>query len=189
MTKPSLGFVGVGRMGAPMVQRLLAAGFTVTICDPVPAAVDAVVKQGAVAANTPRDVADQADIVFASVPTPNIVKQVAVGGDGVVHGKRIKIFVDLSTTGPKTSAEVNQALAAAARPVVMVDCPVSGGVAGAEKGTLSLMIAGPAAARAELEPVMKELGRILLCGDTPGQAQMIKVANNLASVACMAISC
>ena len=120
MTKPSLGFVGVGRMGAPMVQRLLAAGFTVTICDPVPAAVDALVKQGASAAKTPRDVADQADIVFASVPTPNIVKQVAVGDDGVVHGKRIKIFVDLSTTGPKTSAEVNQALAAAARPVVIV---------------------------------------------------------------------
>jgi 3-hydroxyisobutyrate dehydrogenase-like beta-hydroxyacid dehydrogenase len=189
MTKPSLGFVGVGRMGAPMVQRLMAAGYAVTICDPVPAAVEALVKGGAVAAKNPREVADHADIVFASVPTPNIVKQVAVGDDGVVHGTRIKIFVDLSTTGPKTSTEVNQALASAARPVVMVDCPVSGGVAGAEKGTLSLMMAGPVAARAELEPVMKELGRVLVCGDKPGQAQMIKVANNLASVACMAISC
>jgi 3-hydroxyisobutyrate dehydrogenase-like beta-hydroxyacid dehydrogenase len=189
MSKPTLGFVGVGRMGTPMASRLLAAGYSVTVFDPVPAAVQALVAKGAKPAASPRDVANAAEIVFASVPTPDIVRKVALGEDGVVCGSRVRLFVDLSTTGPRASAEVGEALAKAGRPVVMVDCPVSGGVAGAEKGSLTLMVAGPREARDEIEPILKELGRTYVCGDKPGQAQMVKVANNLMSVACMAMSC
>jgi 3-hydroxyisobutyrate dehydrogenase-like beta-hydroxyacid dehydrogenase len=134
-------------------------------------------------------VADNAEIVFTSVPTPDIVRKVALGDEGIVHGSRVRLYVDLSTTGPGVSAQVGDALARASRPVVMVDCPVSGGVAGAEKGSLTLMVAGAREAVDEIEPILKELGRIYVCGTKPGQAQMVKVANNLMSVACMAVSC
>lgn len=189
MSKPTLGFIGVGRMGAPMASRLLAAGYAVTVFDMVPAALQALVKKGAKSAASPREVANDADVVFASVPTPDIVRKVALGDDGVANGTRARIFVDLSTTGPRASAEVSDALAKSPRAIVMVDCPVSGGVAGAEKGALTLMVSGPPQAVAEVEPLLKELGRIYPCGDKAGQAQMVKVANNLTSVACMAISC
>jgi 3-hydroxyisobutyrate dehydrogenase-like beta-hydroxyacid dehydrogenase len=189
MSKPTLGFVGLGRMGTPMAARLLAAGHAVTVYDPVTRAVEALVASGANAAASPRAVADAADIVFASLPTPDVVQKVALGDDGVVHGTRTRIFVDLSTTGPRVSAQVADALAQASRPVVMVDCPVSGGVAGAEKGTLTMMVAGPRDAASEVEPYLQQLGRIYVCGDKAGQAQMVKVANNLMSVACMAMSC
>lgn len=189
MSKPTLGFIGIGRMGAPMAARLLAAGHAVTVFDRVPAAVQALVKKGAKSAASPREVANEAEVVFASVPTPDIVREVALGDDGVTNGSRARIFVDLSTTGPRASAEVADALARSPRPVVMVDCPVSGGVAGAQKGSLTLMVSGPKEAIAEVEPLLKELGRIYPCGDKAGQAQMVKVANNLTSVVCMAISC
>jgi len=123
MSKPTLGFVGLGRMGTPMTARLVAAGHAVTVYDPVTRAVDALVAKGAIAAASPRAVADAADIVFASLPTPDVVQKVALGDDGVVSGTRTRIFVDLSTTGPRVSAQVADALARAARPVVMVDCP------------------------------------------------------------------
>jgi 3-hydroxyisobutyrate dehydrogenase-like beta-hydroxyacid dehydrogenase len=189
MSKPTLGFIGVGRMGSPMASRLLAAGYSVTVFDTVPTAMQALVKKGAKSAASARDVANQAEIVFASVPTPDIVRNVALGDNGIVHGSRVRVFVDVSTTGPRVSAEVSAALAQSDRRVVMVDCPVSGGVAGAEKGTLTLMVAGPREAVEEIDPMLKELGRIYVCGDRPGQAQMVKVANNLMSVACMAVSC
>lgn len=189
MSKSNLGFVGVGRMGAPMVSRLLAAGYAVTVFDTSSSAMQTLVDKGATAAASPREVASNAEIVFTSVPTPDIVSKVALGNEGIVHGSRVRLFVDLSTTGPRVSAQVGEALAKASRPVVMVDCPVSGGVAGAEKGALTLMVAGPREAVDEIEPILKELGRIYVCGTKPGQAQMVKVANNLMSVTCMAVSC
>jgi 3-hydroxyisobutyrate dehydrogenase-like beta-hydroxyacid dehydrogenase len=189
MSRPTLGFVGIGRMGAAMATRLLAAGYAVTVFDTSPSAVRALVGKGAAAAASAREVANQSEIVFASLPTPDVVRAVALGEDGIGRGVRVRIFVDLSTTGPRISSEVGAALAKAERPVTMVDCPVSGGVAGAEKGTLTLMVAGPSEAREEVEPILKEFGRIFVCGSKPGQAQMVKLANNLMSVACMAVSC
>jgi 3-hydroxyisobutyrate dehydrogenase-like beta-hydroxyacid dehydrogenase len=176
-------------MGAPMASRLLAAGHAVTVFDPVPAAVQALAAKGATAAASPREVADRADIVFASLPTPDVVRKVALGDDGIVHGSRVQVLVDLSTTGPRVSAEVAAALVQASRPVTLVDCPVSGGVAGATKGTLTMMVAGPRDALATVKPLLEALGRIYVCGEAAGQAQMVKVANNLTSVTCMAISC
>jgi 3-hydroxyisobutyrate dehydrogenase-like beta-hydroxyacid dehydrogenase len=189
MSKPALGFVGIGRMGAPMASRLIAAGYAVTVFDALQASMQSLVAKGAKTAASPREVANEADIVFASLPTPDVVRKVALGDDGVIQGSRVRVFVDLSTTGPRVSAEVDQALGRASRPVAMVDCPVSGGVAGAEKGSLTMMVAGPRHAYEEIEPMLKQLGRIHVCGDKPGQAQVVKLANNLMSVTCMAVSC
>jgi 3-hydroxyisobutyrate dehydrogenase-like beta-hydroxyacid dehydrogenase len=186
--KPTIGFLGLGRMGTPMAGRVLQAGYAVVAYDPVKSAVDAAVAHGASAGSSPRDVADRTDIVLTSLPTPDVVNRVALGDDGLAHGTRARIFVDLSTTGPRMSGAIGTALAERSR-ITMVDCPVSGGVAGAQKGTLSLMIAGPQEACDEVRPVLSNLGRLFACGDRPGQGQMVKLANNLMSVAAMAIGC
>jgi 3-hydroxyisobutyrate dehydrogenase-like beta-hydroxyacid dehydrogenase len=188
MSKLKIGFIGLGRMGNPMACRLLAAGHEVVAYDTAAPAVDALTAQGAKAAASPREVADAAEVVFASVPTPDVVRSIALGEDGVIRGSKARIFVDLSTTGPRVSAEVGAALAGTGR-ITMVDCPVSGGVAGASKGTLTLMVAGNPAACSEIEPLLRELGKIHRCGDKPGQAQVVKLANNVMSVAAMAVCC
>lgn len=123
-------------------------------------------------------VADEAEIVFASVPTPETVREIALGGEGMIHGSRVRIFVDFSTTGPRVAGEVDAALAATGR-IVIIDSPMSGGAAGAANGTLTLMVAGPEAARAELAPIFKELGRVHVCGNKPGHGQVVKLANNV----------
>jgi 3-hydroxyisobutyrate dehydrogenase-like beta-hydroxyacid dehydrogenase len=182
-----IGFVGLGRMGSPMAARLADAGYRLVVADTSPEARDQLARRGALVAATPRDVADAADVVLASLPTPAVVREVALGAAGVVHGSRMKLFVDLSTTGPIVAAQVASAVAAAGRAQVL-DCPVSGGVAGAEKGTLTLMSAGSAAAMELAAPVLKHLGTQRVCGATPGHGQMVKVINNLLSVIAMAAS-
>src|SRR5262245_23591872 len=110
--KPALmGFIGVGVMGGRMARRLLEGGFPLIIHDVNPAALKPLVKLGARAARSPREVADQAGIVFASVPTPPILREVALGATGLIHGKAVKIFVDLSTTGSNVEKEIAAALA------------------------------------------------------------------------------
>jgi 3-hydroxyisobutyrate dehydrogenase-like beta-hydroxyacid dehydrogenase len=185
LTQPVIGFIGLGRMGHPMAGRLADGGYRLVVADTSAAAREALVRRGATPVATPRAVADAADLVFASLPTPAVVRQVALGDDGSVHGARMKLFVDLSTTGPMVAGEVARGIAQAGRADVL-DCPVSGGVAGAAKGTLTLMAAGSAAALELAAPVLQHFGRLQPCGATPGHGQMVKVINNLLSVAAMA---
>ena len=186
--KPTIGFLGLGRMGTPMASRLLDAGYEVVGFDTVDAAMQAMVGRGATAASSPRDVADRSDIVLASLPVPAVVEKAVLGDDGVITGSRARILVDLSTTGPRMAARIGDALAADGR-ITMVDCPVSGGVAGAQKGTLTMMMSGEAEACREVDPILKLLGRVLPCGDKPGHGQMVKLTNNLMSVTAIAIGC
>ncbi len=179
----SLGFIGVGRMGAPMVRRLMAAGHAVTVHDPNAAAVADLVAAGATAAEGPATLADRAEIVFLSLPTPEIVQAVA---SGLAGGKALRIVVDLSTTGPRGAKALAEGLAR--HGIGCVDCPVSGGVAGAENGKLSLMAAGADAHFTEVEPLLLTFGKVTHVGQEPGQAQLIKVINNLMSVTALAIA-
>src|SRR5262245_40754508 len=107
MSDRTLGFVGVGRMGSHMARRLVAAGHKVVVYDADPRALQRATESGAGAAHSPADVAAQAEIVMASLPTPDIVKSVALSPkDGLIAGGKIRIFVDLSTTGPRVAGEV-----------------------------------------------------------------------------------
>lgn len=187
MTGPAIGFIGLGRMGGPMAARLADAGFPLCIAEPSVPARDELVKRGAVLCSTPQQVADSADLVFASLPTPEVVRQVTLAEHGLVHGARMKVFVDLSTTGPRMAAEVARGIAAGGR-AELLDCPVSGGVAGAQKGTLTLMAAGSAEALELAGPVLQHLGTVRHCGPVPGHGQMVKVINNLLSVVAIAAS-
>ena len=117
-----------------------------------------------------------------------MVKQVALGEDGVLRGNRVATFVDLSTTGPRVAAQVAEEFARAGTGRGTVDAPVSGGVSGAERGTLAVMVSCPLPTFEELEPVLKVFGKPFFLGETPGSAQTMKLANNLLAAAALAVS-
>jgi 3-hydroxyisobutyrate dehydrogenase-like beta-hydroxyacid dehydrogenase len=173
-------------MGARMARRLIAAGYPLTIYDTNEAAMQPLVESGARRAESPAGVASAAEIVLASVPTPPIVESVALGPKGVIEGTRAKIFIDVSTTGATTAKRVAEGLAA--RGITAVDAPVSGGIRGAEKGTLAVMVSCPQATFEIVKPLLDVLGKIFLVGTQPGQGQTMKLLNNLLSATAMAIT-
>jgi 3-hydroxyisobutyrate dehydrogenase-like beta-hydroxyacid dehydrogenase len=177
------GFIGVGRMGSGMASRLLAAGHEVTVFDPQPAAVQALVAKGARAAASIADVAAAAPIVMASLPGPATVKAAA---ETISSVKGVEVFVDLSTSGPAASKAVAAILAP--RGIAAVDAPVSGGVTGAANGKLTLMASGPAAGIARVKPLLECFGKLFVVGEEPGLGQTVKLANNLMSAASLAIA-
>lgn len=179
MSGRTIGFIGVGRMGLPMASRLLAAGHRVVAFDIQGQALSAIAGKGAETAASPAEVASRAEIVMASLPRPETVREVALGENGVIAGSRRQVFVDLSTTGPRMAQEIAAALGE--RGVVAVDAPVSGGVKGATKGTLAVMTSGPAAECEALRPVLEAIGRVFYIGSQPGMGQMMKLINNLLS--------
>jgi 2-hydroxy-3-oxopropionate reductase len=181
-----IGFIGVGVMGGPMARRLLERGYQLIVHDTNPAAVKRLARLGARAAKSPREVADRAQTVFASLPTPQIVRAVALGENGVIRGRAVKIFVDLSTTGSSIEKEMAKALAA--RRIDMVDAPISGGAAGAAKGTLAVMVAGSTRAVAGVRDVLEVFGKVFVVGRRAGQAQIMKLLNNLLSTTALAVT-
>ena len=181
-----LGFIGVGRMGGAMAERLLAAGHPVTVYDPDQAALRRLESAGASRAESPAAVASAARIVFASLPTPSAVLDVVQGPNGVCHGSAIRIFIDLSTSGASAAVAIDESLRE--RGIQSLDAPVSGGVAGARAGTLAIMASGPRAAFDAVEPVITLLGRVFHVGEQPGLGQTLKLANNLMSQAAIAIT-
>lgn len=173
-----IGFIGLGAMGRHMAAHLLRKGYELFVCDTNDAAAAALVTQGAVRCDTARRVADSADIVLACLPTPDVVERVLTGAGGVIDGSRVRIVVDHSTTGPSTARRVAELLAA--RGVAALDAPLAGGVAGAEAGTLSVMVGGDAQAYARCEPVFQTFGRkVVHVGTQPGLGQVLKLVNNM----------
>jgi 3-hydroxyisobutyrate dehydrogenase-like beta-hydroxyacid dehydrogenase len=181
-----LGFIGLGKMGAPMAGRLLDAGYALTVFDAREAALAPFVARGAKAAASPAAVASAVETVLVSLPTPDVVKEVALGSNGIASGTQAKTFVDLSTTGPRGAQDIAARLAEAG--IAAVDAPVSGGVGGAQKGTLAVMAACKPALFQALKPILEVLGKVFYLGDKPGLGQTMKLANNLLSATAMAIT-
>ena len=179
-----IGFIGLGNMGSHMARRLVEAGHNVVVYDTRQEAIGNLTARGAVAARSPAEVADAAETVMASLPTPDIVLNVATGPRGVVEGKRVRRFVDLSTTGAVMAQRIFKMLAA--RNVVQIDSPVSGGVTGASKGTLAVMASGPRADVAAVEPLLAILGKVFFIGERSGAGQTMKLCNNVLSATAMA---
>jgi 3-hydroxyisobutyrate dehydrogenase-like beta-hydroxyacid dehydrogenase len=181
-----IGFVGIGRMGGPMAGRLIDAGHELVVFDTQSAATQPVVDRGAALGSSPQDVASRADIVLVSLPTPDIVKSVVIGPNGVIHGSRAKIVIDLSTTGPSTAALVAGELAT--KGIAWVDSPVSGGVAGATHGTCAVIVSCRKPVFERVEPILKTFGKLFFTGEKPGLAQSAKLANNLLAAAALVIT-
>lgn len=186
MSGQVLGFVGVGKMGGPMASRLLDAGYSLVIFDTSADNVKPLVARGATLASSAQDVASQAEVVFTSLPMPSVVQAVALGDKGIVHGTKVKVLVDLSTTGPSVASVVAKGLAP--KGITWVDSPVSGGIAGATKGTLAVMVSCPKATFEQVEPILKNFGKLFHVGEKPGLAQIAKLANNLLAAAAIVLS-
>lgn len=182
----TLGFVGVGVMGRPMARRLLAAGYCLVVYDLNADAVAELVGLGARPAASAQAVADEAGIVFTSMPTVAVFKQVVAGAGGVGAGRAVKIVVDLSTVGTSATQEVAALLKA--RGIDLVDAPISGGAAGAQAGTLAVMVAGKPEAVAQVMPLFQVFGKPFVVGTEPGQAQLMKLLNNMLSSTAFAVT-
>src|SRR2546430_1508628 len=166
MANEHIGFIGTGRMGDPMCRNLLKAGFELTIYDTNQSAIHPLAALGAHLAKSPAEVGGAAEVVLVSLPTPDIVRKVA---NEVATGSRVKFFIDVSTTGPRVAAEIAQTLAA--KGITAIDAPVTGGVGGAQKGTLSVMLGCPRDLIERVRPVLEPIGKVFFLGERPGAGQ------------------
>ena len=169
-----------------MARRLLDAGIDLTIYDTSTDVMKPLVERGAHVAESPAAVASACEVVLVSLPTPPVVESVALGPRGIAEGNRVKIFIDTSTTGATAARRIADGLAK--KNIIAVDSPVSGGLPGAEKGTLAVMVSGPEEILPRLRPVLENLGKIFYCGTKPGMGQTMKLLNNLLSATAMAIT-
>ena len=177
-----IGFIGLGHMGFPIARRLVEAGHNIIAFDARNEVMNNLA--GAHAAASVRDVADRAETVMASLPSVQASLDVATA---VSDGSHVKRFVDFSTVGRLAAIDVHNLLAA--RGIVAIDSPVSGGVAGAEKGSLALMVSSPRADFDLLTPVYEAIGRPFYLGDKPGSAQTMKLVNNLLAATGLIATC
>ena len=169
-----------------MASRLLDAGHSLVIFDTNPDVMAPLAARGAVVATSADDVASKAEVVFVSLPTPPVVQAVVTGEGGVLRGSKVQVIIDLSTTGPSVAGVA--AKACGARNVAWVDSPVSGGIGGATKGTLAVMVSCPKPTFERVDPLLKVFGKTFHVGEKPGLAQIAKLANNLLAAAAIVLS-
>ena len=176
--KTEVGVIGLGKMGKPIVSNLLKAGFPVTVHNRSQAAVETLVSEGAKDGKSPQGVAAVADVIITSLPDPDGVRDVYLGDQGLVaSSKPGQVYVDTSTIDPGLSRELAKAFAE--RDAQFLDAPVSGGTAGAQAGTLTIMVGGDQEALDKARPVLEAFGqRIHLVGPS-GSGTIVKLANQL----------
>jgi 3-hydroxyisobutyrate dehydrogenase len=171
-----LGWIGLGVMGASMAAHLQRAGHALTVTTRTRAKAEPLLAEGAAWADSARAVAEASEVVFAMVGFPRDVREVALGGGGVLAGLRDGgVFVDMSTSEPGLAVEI--AAAARARGAWALDAPVSGGDVGAREARLSIMAGGDAAAFARVKPLFELLGRTIVHHGGPGTGQHAKAVN------------
>jgi 3-hydroxyisobutyrate dehydrogenase-like beta-hydroxyacid dehydrogenase len=173
-----IGFIGLGAMGRPMAANLLKAGHRLTIFDTRRASGEALEAAGAVWADTPEATAGGADIVLSSLPGPAEIEATALGPDGIFDGLRPGgIYVDLSTNAPAVIRKI--ADVGGARGFRVLDAPVTGGVAGAAAGRLTIYVGGEATDYAVVLPVLQCLGSTILHTGRVGSGNVVKLVNNM----------
>jgi 2-hydroxy-3-oxopropionate reductase len=173
-----VGYIGLGIMGKSMARNILKAGFPLVVHNRSRDAVAELGGEGAVEAHSPKEVAAQVDVVFTNLPDSPDVERVALGPDGVIEGaKPGLVFVDNSTIKPATARKIAVALGEVG--VTCLDAPVSGGDIGAQKGTLAIMVGGPAAALETVMPIFEAMGKTITHVGESGAGQIAKAANQI----------
>ena len=173
-----IGFIGLGIMGRPMARNLLKAGHSLIVHSRSQGPVDEIVKAGAKAAASPRDVAAQCDVLITMLPNSPDVELVALGPNGIIDGaRRGLILADMSTISPIVSKKVGDALAA--KGVAMLDAPVSGGEKGAIDGALSIMVGGDKAVFEKVLPIFQAMGKTITLLGPLGFGGFTKLANQI----------
>jgi 3-hydroxyisobutyrate dehydrogenase len=175
-----LGFIGLGNMGKPMALNLTKAGYSLTVYDIRPKPVKELTDAGAKSAGSPREVAEQSEIVITMVTSSPHVEQLMFGPDGVLAGmKQGSIIIDMSTIDPVVTRKV--AAAAAEKGIEMLDAPVSGAPPKAADGTLSIMVGGKKEVFQRCQEILDVMGeKVIHVGDV-GMGEVVKLANNLAA--------
>jgi 3-hydroxyisobutyrate dehydrogenase-like beta-hydroxyacid dehydrogenase len=174
---PSLGFVGLGHMGGNMAGRLLAAGYQVYGEEKNRTDAEYLVKHGLVWCDTPREVADAAEVTFTSLPDDDVLEAVAAGPDGILGGLAPgKTWVDMSTVSPAASQQVAKRVHALG--ASMLDAPVSGSVPQVQSGSLTIMVGGDDTAYRRVETILRHLGTPTHIGAN-GQGLALKLAINI----------
>ena len=173
-----VGFIGLGIMGKPMSKNLLKAGYTLVVRDSNPQNEAELVELGATAAKTPKEVAEQCDVIITMLPNSPHVKEVALGENGIIDGAKAgAVLIDMSSITPLASREIHQALAE--KGIKMLDAPVSGGEPKAIDGTLSVMVGGDKAVFDAHYDLMKAMaGSVVHTGDI-GAGNVTKLANQV----------
>jgi 2-hydroxy-3-oxopropionate reductase len=173
-----VGFIGLGIMGRPMAKNLLKAGHSLVVHSRSRGPVDELVKAGAKAAGSPKEIAEQSDVLITMLPNSPEVEQVALGPNGIIEGARRGLaFVDMSTISPLVSQKIGKALEA--RGVAMLDAPVSGGEKGAVDGTLSIMVGGDKAVFERVLPIFQAMGKTITLLGPLGLGGFTKLANQI----------
>jgi 2-hydroxy-3-oxopropionate reductase len=177
-TNLRVGYIGLGIMGKAMARNILKAGYPTVVHNRSRTAVAELEAEGAIAANSPREVAEQADVIFTNLPDSPDVEKVVLGADGVIHGVTTgQVYVDNSTIKPATAREIAAALEE--KGVQSLDAPVSGGDIGAQKGTLAIMVGGPAAALEKVMPLFEVVGKKITHVGDSGAGQIAKACNQV----------
>jgi len=173
-----VGYIGLGLMGKSIARNILKAGFPLIIHNRSQAAVDELVAEGAVRANSPKEVAAQVDVVFTNLPDSPDVEKVVLGENGIIEGAHDGlILVDNSTIKPAAARTIAEKLSA--RNMFALDAPVSGGDIGARNGTLTIMVGGDASALDKVMPVFQSMGKTITHVGEAGAGQVAKAANQI----------
>ena len=174
----TIGFIGLGVMGAPMARNLLQAGYPLVVHNRSREPVDALAAEGADAAQSPREVAERSQIVITMLPDSPAVEEVVLGDDGVLAGaSEGDLLVDMSTIHPTVSVAI--ARASGERGVSVLDAPVSGGDVGAREGTLSIMVGGEEADFERARLLFEVLGKTIVHVGPVGAGQVVKACNQI----------
>ena len=188
MSRPVIGFIGLGRMGAPMSKNLLAADYRVIDYDIVPWKTDALAAAGAQDATSCRHVAAEAQVIISIVSDSPDVEKAVLGTEGVIEGiSKGDVVIEMSTIAPGVGRRVAAALAD--KGVPMIDCPVSGGPQGAEAGTLSIMCGGPEDTFQQCLPILQVMGERIEYFGPSGSGYMVKLCNQVGCVVTIQAVC
>ncbi|HEX9820356.1 MAG TPA: 2-hydroxy-3-oxopropionate reductase [Methylomirabilota bacterium] len=173
-----IGFIGLGIMGRPMARNLIKAGYPLVVHSRSQGPVEEIVKAGATAAGSPKDVAGQCDVLITMLPNSPDVEQVALGPSGIIEGaRRGLVFADMSTISPIVTQKIGKALEP--KGVAMLDAPVSGGEKGAIDGALSIMVGGDKAVFERVLPILQAMGKTITLLGPLGFGGFTKLANQI----------
>ena len=186
MNAETVGFIGVGKMGSLMAERLKNAGVNVIAFDTNENAIQHCHKIGLETVASLEEVASRAHTIMLSLPSPEIVEHVVSSEGCLTKESTTKTIIDFSTIGARAALRVSKTAKSLGKDYI--DCPVSGGLKGARDGTLSVMVACPQPLFLEIEKTLRTFGNVFHVGEVAGQAQTMKLANNLLSCAAVALT-
>lgn len=176
LAEKSIGFLGVGRMGKRMAENLLKAGYQVFFFDQYAPAMEDFTRLGGIPLTSPADVAANCKVVFTSLPTPSALREAITGELGILSAiQNESVIVDLSSVDPKTAVEMADLLKG--KGAHLLDCPVSGGVTGAERGTLTIMVGGEETVFESVKQELEVIGQNILYIGQTGMGQFVKICH------------